>query len=376
MELIVNTLIWSAVFQGLLLGLIFIFSKKHRSFSNTLLGLFMITFIFGAINDLLPFDSIGNYLIGPYFSLPEVKIIFPVLFLHFVLEKLGRSASYRKFLISQYIIAFAVAGITLINIFFEVSSGKTLADSIDYTLVESIFMGQQYYAFLLTVTALTIAVRETLRYRDIARNEYSDLAMLSITWLWQFIFILVPVIVLWGAELVRIILGGQGQSGIVMSTWIFVAIFSYFVSYKAFSRQDLFYASVDNTPGDDAAPERQSPGEARQLSDSQVCLEIKATMEKKRYYLNQDLSIHDFAKAINISSRTISSCINQSFGVNFNEWVNNFRVERALELMKDQKSKNLSIEGIGSDSGFKSRSARYIAFKKKTGYTPGHFRNI
>ncbi len=33
-----------------------------------------------------------------------------------------------------------------------------------------------------------------------------------------------------------------------------------------------------------------------------------------------------------------------------------------------------TIEGIGIDSGFRSRSAMYTAFKKKTGKSPGHFR--
>ncbi len=97
-------------------------------------------------------------------------------------------------------------------------------------------------------------------------------------------------------------------------------------------------------------------------------------MNIKQYYLNQDLTIYDFAKEIQISARTISSCINQRVGFNFNEWVNNFRVEKALDILKDRNSDHLSIEGIGSNSGFKSRSAMYAAFKKKLGKSPGHFR--
>ena len=97
-------------------------------------------------------------------------------------------------------------------------------------------------------------------------------------------------------------------------------------------------------------------------------------METKEFYLNQNLSLHDFARHIKISSRIISTCVNYHIGINFNEWVNNYRVEKALALLKDSKSNHLSIEGIGTSSGFKSRSAMYEAFKRKLGKSPGHFR--
>jgi plasmid maintenance system antidote protein VapI len=42
-------------------------------------------------------------------------------------------------------------------------------------------------------------------------------------------------------------------------------------------------------------------------------------MDAMQYYLNQNLTIYDFAKEIQVSARTISSCINQSVGINFNE---------------------------------------------------------
>ena len=89
MELIITIIIWAAVIQGFLLGLIFIVSRKHRSFTNRLLGSFLLTFVLAALSDLLPFSEIGNYSISGYFTLPEVKLLFPVLFIHFVLEKVG-----------------------------------------------------------------------------------------------------------------------------------------------------------------------------------------------------------------------------------------------------------------------------------------------
>jgi transcriptional regulator GlxA family with amidase domain len=109
-------------------------------------------------------------------------------------------------------------------------------------------------------------------------------------------------------------------------------------------------------------------------ADPEICSKIKNEMETREFYLNQNFSIHDFAREIQISARSISNCINQNTGSNFNEWVNHYRVENALALLKDPKSNHLSIEGIGTNSGFKSRSAMYEAFKRKLGKSPGHFR--
>ncbi len=158
MEIIVTTLIWAAVFQGLLLGLVFIFSKKHRSFSNKLLGFFLITFIFGAISDLIPFDFIGKYDITNLFATPEVKWLFPVLFLHYVLEKIGRTAYLKIFLIGNYIVAFGIILITVFNVILFLVSGKSIYDLFGSETVESFYMIQQYCAFLITVSVFIFAV--------------------------------------------------------------------------------------------------------------------------------------------------------------------------------------------------------------------------
>ncbi len=372
MEIIITTLIWAAVLQGVLLGFIFIFSKKHKSYSNKLLGFFLITFILGAATDLLPFDQIGGYAVGRYFTLPEVKLLFPVLFLHYVLVKLQRAQSYKLFIRIHYLLALLVVGITFINLGIFSFTGKTIYSFFEYETVDTFFMAQQYYAFLLTTAAVSISIFETLQYRNIVKNEYSDITLLEINWLWQFILIFVPVVILWGIELIRILTGGTGQSDIVVVIWGVVSIIIYIVSFKAFTHQDLFYRKIENREKSDLNDKTQ---EDKTKTTQTICEKVKDSMEAGKHYLNQDLSIHDFAKDINISARIISTCINKNFGFNFNEWVNNYRVDNALEILQNKNNDHLSIEGIGLDSGFKSRSAMYIAFKKKTGETPGNFRS-
>jgi len=372
MDTIITIIIWAAIIQGFLLGILFIISIKRRSFANKLLGYFLLAFVFAALSDLLPFNEIGSYSLSGYFTLPEVKLLFPLLFLHFVLEKVGRSSDFRLFLRIHYFLAFAIMGITLINLLLVLFSGNSLQDLVDWKYLESVHLGQQYYAFILTIGAFIIALRETRRYHHLIRNEFTDMYMLDIKWLWQYIFLLTPIILFWGAELLRIARGGMGQSELTTYAYLGIAFFNYFVSYKAFTHQTLFDGSTDNLNSIKSPPLIAEKSNAP--VDGETCARIQNEMKIKQYYLNQDLTIYDFAKEIQISARTISSCINQRVGFNFNEWVNNFRVEKALDILKDRNSDHLSIEGIGSNSGFKSRSAMYAAFKKKLGKSPGHFR--
>jgi AraC-like DNA-binding protein len=372
MEIIITTIIWAAVIQGLLLGVMFIISRKHRSFANTLLGFFLLCFVFVALTDLLPFDEIGSYSLYGYFRLPEVKLFFPVLFLHFVLKKLGRTTSYQPYIKIQYGLAGVIASLTLVNVLLFLFANLSLSDLIGYEFLDRFYMGQQYYAFILTVIAFVIALRETWMYRNMVRNEFTDLTMMDINWLWQFIFVLAPIILFWGAELTRIVLGGRGQSELTTAVYIFIAFFNYFVSYKAFTQQTLFEGSPDSSKSLETEP--IIPDKSNTIVDHDVCEQITDEMEAKQYYLNQNLTIHDFAKEIHMPARTISTCVNQSVGNNFNEWVNNYRVDKAVALLTDQNTYHLSIEGIGIDSGFRSRSAMYAAFQKKLGKSPGHFR--
>lgn len=373
MDKIANVIIWVIVIQGFFLGFTYIFSKKSKSNANKILGFFLLAFVFEALSsDYFPFNFIGNYRIGDYFGFPEVKLFFPVLFLNYILEKLARVLAYKQYLKINYILAILILCLTPINIVFHLTMNSSIREVLGVEISDNIFMISQYCAFILTVSAFIISIVETYRYRKMAQNEFTDFGMLQINWLWQFIFILFPIIILWGLELVYIILGGTGPSDFLSITWIFVFVFLYFFSFKAYRNPNLFQHVPLNI--------QKEIGFRNEEKENHPCTDensnrIISEMENQKFYLNEELTIHSFAKDINMSARLISSCINKNLGHNFNEWVNNYRVERALHIIKSDQKNMLSIEGIGSNSGFKSRSAMYAAFKKKLGHSPGFYRN-
>jgi len=371
MDQILTTIIWAAIIQGLLLGGLFLVSKKHRSKANRILGLLMFAFVIQAMSDLLPYEQLGGYPLG-YFSLPEVKLFFPALYLHFILLKVGRYQAYHRLITFHYWIGLGINILFVANVLLFLGAKTSLYDHIGYTLLSTITMSQQYYAFVLSLVVLAISIIEARNYSRIVKDEVSDYDLLNITWLWQFIGLMAIIILLWGVELMRILLGGTGQSVITLYIFLVIAILNYFVSYKAFMHRTLF--EEPQSAGQEMALQQDKNRQTVPDVPDDVCMQVQELMEKNKYYLIANLSVHDFAKKIDIPARSISWCINNRNGLNFNEWVNRYRVLHARELLSDPKAAQLSIEGIGYDSGFTSRSAMYAAFHKEFGHSPGHFR--
>ncbi|MCB0756646.1 MAG: helix-turn-helix domain-containing protein, partial [Flavobacteriales bacterium] len=94
-------------------------------------------------------------------------------------------------------------------------------------------------------------------------------------------------------------------------------------------------------------------------------------LEENAHYTNSDLSLSKLAELINIPAYKISLVLNQKMDTTFYDLINSKRVEASLSLLRDNK--NLTIEAITADVGFKSKSTFYRAFKKYKGTTPTDF---
>lgn len=109
-------------------------------------------------------------------------------------------------------------------------------------------------------------------------------------------------------------------------------------------------------------------------SNHQAILEkINDFMEAKKYYLEEDASLKDLAHKMNIPANYISQSINHETNQNFNDFINQLRIEEVKTRLGNSEYAHLNIAGIGKTVGFKSKSAFYSAFKKYTNLTPTQF---
>jgi len=78
------------------------------------------------------------------------------------------------------------------------------------------------------------------------------------------------------------------------------------------------------------------------------------------------------AEELSVSPHQLSEFINNRLGMNFNTYVNRYRVEEAMRVLVDDPDK--PITAIAFDLGFNSISVFYNAFLKNTGLSPARYR--
>jgi AraC-like DNA-binding protein len=105
-----------------------------------------------------------------------------------------------------------------------------------------------------------------------------------------------------------------------------------------------------------------------------ITTELAQFIMERKIYRNKGLKVSELAKQTNYPAYLISQSINQHYNMRFNEFLNKFRVQEAMERLKNT-NENDKIEVIAREVGFSSMSSLYEAFKKETNITPQTFRN-
>ncbi len=100
--------------------------------------------------------------------------------------------------------------------------------------------------------------------------------------------------------------------------------------------------------------------------------ELERLMNESQLYENENLSLSQLAQSLELSGHQLSELINTRFEISFSRYLRQVRVERAKVLL--QSEPNASILSISLETGFRSQSNFYAAFKEITGKSPGIYR--
>lgn len=93
-------------------------------------------------------------------------------------------------------------------------------------------------------------------------------------------------------------------------------------------------------------------------------------METDKLYTNPELSLTQLAKHLQSNPSFISKIINQGFGVNFNDFVNQYRILAVQRQLKTGQHQTQTLLAIAYECGFNSKATFNRAFKKSTGQIP------
>jgi AraC-like DNA-binding protein len=89
-------------------------------------------------------------------------------------------------------------------------------------------------------------------------------------------------------------------------------------------------------------------------------------------YLKKGYNINDLASELDMLSYQLSAFINQIYGKNFNEFINDYRVNYFVQLLTENPSigNQYTLQTLGEQVGFKSQRVFISAVKKRTGKLP------
>jgi len=102
---------------------------------------------------------------------------------------------------------------------------------------------------------------------------------------------------------------------------------------------------------------------------------LQSLVESEKPFLDSQLTLSNLAKQLGVNSTVLSYVINSGFDKNFNDFVNEFRINEVKNKLKSGAAENLNLLGIALDSGFNSKATFNRAFKKFTGVSPKEFQN-
>lgn len=101
--------------------------------------------------------------------------------------------------------------------------------------------------------------------------------------------------------------------------------------------------------------------------------DLDEIMKTTKPFLDCDLNITQLAKLLNTTLHKLSQVINETHQKNFFEFINEYRINEFLKLLKEPANNNEKIMSLVYDCGFNSKSAFYTAFKNQTGKTPTEY---
>ncbi|MEL6925196.1 MAG: AraC family transcriptional regulator, partial [Bacteroidota bacterium] len=97
---------------------------------------------------------------------------------------------------------------------------------------------------------------------------------------------------------------------------------------------------------------------------------LETFVKSSDFHLNPSASLSDLAKAVDLHPNKLSWLLNEHIRKNFNEYVNQFRLDTFKKLALDPAKQHLTLLGLAYESGFNSKTVFNTFFKKETGQTP------
>lgn len=219
-----------------------------------------------------------------------------------------------------------------------------------------------------------VAIFLTLKkYREIYQENYTDPAVVTYKWLFQ--FAMVSVVAHSIVTIKNILIYTSTEVSIWASLLVGVialGVLCWFV-LKALYHPELFRGVNSKLE----LVKNMLPANKNHTAEQEIKTkieELKAFMDREEPFLEPSLTVQDLADQLKMPAKELSILINHYQDQHFFDFVNEYRIQKAMQLLKDPSKRDLNVQEVLYAVGFNSKSSFNTAFKKYTGKTPTQYR--
>jgi AraC-like DNA-binding protein len=322
-------------FNGFLLAFYFFYSAYKNKFSNFYLGFLLLVLSIRIIKSV--FFHFNSQLSNTFIQigLSACILIGPFLYLYLKKQNTNRAKNWAWHIFPYFI------GISILGFLLPYSKYRSLWS---IWIVNGIYL--QWFLYIIFSFTFVKAIFKTIFYKKDRLKNIN---------LWQ-LSVFLGVGLIWLA-----------YASVSYTSYIIGALSFSFVIYLV-ALLLIFRSNKNST-----FFEEKIRYEGKKL-DGDLLTEIELKLSlitEKKLFLNPQLTLSETAKELNITAHILSQVINEKFSKSFNVYINELRIESAKLLLINNK--NYTIEGVGYESGFNSKSSFFTVFKKITGQTPAEY---
>lgn len=136
---------------------------------------------------------------------------------------------------------------------------------------------------------------------------------------------------------------------------------------------NLVFPSFEKVIGDVVLKEKQRRSYLSNIDTDRLKSKINELIHNEEIFTDSHLTLTKLASLSAVSTHQLSEFINKHYNKNFTSFINEFRVNKAKDLLI--KKPQYTILAIAFDVGFHSKSAFNEAFSKIAGISPSQYRN-
>lgn len=383
MELdIIQILSLLKVFISLLLAAFLLTVRSENYLSNLFLALFLII---SAIDS----DSIflGHYIYPNYPSLGMfmnslVFLSMPVLYLYLV------SIVYSDFKLKWnhiwHALPFLLNFIVFIPRFYAVGYDEQMeyirTQTASSRHIEVIYSYITLHAQIIIYFLFSFALVN--KYRRLLLENYSNASLFNFRWLFQLLAILGFEFIIASLKNLFMFFGSEPAYFYSMLVTALVAVaYIIWLVMKAMLHPELFRGidsklQLVSSMVREEAEKYDNTGTPGNLNEkiNEKIYTLNKYMANEEPFLDPSLTIYDLAKQIDMPTKELSLLINHDLNQHFFDFINGFRIRKAMEILKDLSKKEFTVLEILYEVGFNSKSSFNTAFKKYTQLTPTQYR--